>query len=93
MANKANSYYWAVLIKAIAAFKEWPDSTAHDWVKVTWHIKSTQGYSYEESIRLVKLVRAHVKEHWGLEVSAPRHDSGLPADDAEWAEFCRSLEG
>lgn len=89
--NPANSYYWAVLMKEIAAHKGWPESTAHDWVKVTWAIKTTQGYTRQESIRLIKLVKEHVEKHWGIQISNPPSFSSFPHKDEEWEAYCRSL--
>lgn len=89
--NTANSYYWAVLMKEVAAKKGWSPETAHDWVKVTWNVKTTQGYTQKESIELIKLVKAHVESFWGIKITDPSSFSAFPEGEAEWDAYCRSL--
>ncbi len=68
-----NKYYWSQVVGRIAAWNMGNDSdSAHDWIKLTFGIKSTATLTTIEFEDLMQNVRDHALKYWKLEIPLPQ---------------------
>ena len=69
--NEENAYYHGVVVKMIADDRKWQPHIAHNWVKITFGVKTTTELTTKNFEELMENVRQHVLKYWKLEIPLP----------------------